>query len=161
MFIFLVYQPYLYTLSGLSSITNALFVAGGVNENGSLRNIKILRNNEEVSTYDFYKFLLEGSLDSETKLLDGDVIYIPFIEDKVVMGGAFKRPHIYEIIPGETVQDMIRVAGGYKSDVRPGTSLELSTIDESFKRSIKKISSDQTNVLVKDGVAVWYKITIS
>ena len=145
------YQPGLYTLSGLSSVTNALFVAGGVNENGSLRNIKILRNNEEVSTYDFYKFLLEGSLDSETKLLDGDVIYIPFIEDKVVMGGAFKRPHIYEIIPGETVQDMIRLAGGYKSDVRPGTSLELSTIDESFKRIIKKISSDQTNVLVKDG----------
>ena len=85
-------------MSGLSSVSNALFVSGGVNEQGSLRNIQIKRNNQVISTYDFYDFLLKGSLDSDVVLQDGDVIFIPFIENSVNLGGAFKRPHRYEFV---------------------------------------------------------------
>ncbi len=145
------YNPGLYTISGLSSVINALFVAGGVNENGSLRNIKIRRGNRVISTYDFYEFLLKGSLESDTKLMDGDVIFIPFIENKIKMGGSFKRPHIYEIVPGETIEDMIEIAGGFKSEVKPNSSLELSTIDNSFTRVIQEVAFNQVDKLVKDG----------
>ena len=77
------YKPGRYVMSGLSSVSNALFVSGGVNEQGSLRNIQIKRNNKVISTYDFYDFLLKGSIDSDVILQDGDVIFIPFIENSV------------------------------------------------------------------------------
>lgn len=124
------YKPGRYTLSGMSTVINALFVTGGVNEQGSLRNIQIKRNSDVVGTYDFYNFLLKGVLDSEIKLLDGDIIFIPFIENRVFINGAFKRPGIYEFLPGENISDAIALAGGFKSDVI-STDLEISFIDKS------------------------------
>ena len=136
------YKPGRYVISGLSSVSNALFVSGGVNEQGSLRNIKIKRDNEVISTYDFYDFLLNGSLRSDVVLQDGDVIFIPFIENSVILGGAFKRPHRYEIIEGETVKDAINLAGGYKTNVKDTQNLELSSIDrKSAKRTLKYLDS--------------------
>lgn len=147
------YKPGRYVISGLSSVSNALFVSGGVNEQGSLRNIKIKRDNKVISTYDFYDFLLNGSLKSDVALQDGDVIFIPFIENSVILGGAFKRPHRYEILEGETVKDAINLAGGYKTDVKDTQNLELSSIDrESVKRTLKYLdSSKDLELLLKDG----------
>ena len=142
------YKPGKYTLSGLSSISNALFVSGGVNKNGSLRDIKVKRNNKIIANYDFYDFLLKGSINSEINLLDGDVIFIPFIKNKVKVGGSFKRPYIYEFVEGETVGDAMNFAGGPLSDVSYNASIELSSIDkESFKRQLEYLSfdSDQIN----------------
>ena len=73
------FQPGLYTMSGLTNVSNALFVSGGVNKQGSLRNIQIKRDNKLLTNYDFYDFLLRGSLSSDIKLQDGDIIFIPFI----------------------------------------------------------------------------------
>ncbi len=138
------YKPGRYVISGLSSVSNALFVAGGVNEKGSLRNIEIKRNNSIISTYDFYDFLLKGSLESDVVLQDGDVIFVPFIENSVTLGGAFKRPYRYEIIEGETIKDAINLAGGYNSDVQDSQNLELSSIDlESAKRTIVYLDASQ------------------
>ena len=109
------YKPGKYVLSGLSSITNALFISGGVNEKGSLRNIQIIRNNKTIATYDFYTFLTKGSLETNEQLQDGDVIFIPFYENTVQLGGAFKRPDKYEFIQGETIQDAVALAGGFNS----------------------------------------------
>ncbi len=147
------YKPGRYVISGLSSVSNALFVSGGVNEQGSLRNIKIKRDNKVISTYDFYDFLLNGSLKSDVALQDGDVIFIPFIENSVILGGAFKRPHRYEILEGETVKDAINLAGGYRTDVKDTQNLELSSIDrESVKRTLKYLdSSKDLELLLKDG----------
>ena len=124
------YKPGRYVMSGLSSVSNALFVSGGVNEQGSLRNIQIKRNNQVISTYDFYDFLLKGSLESDVVLEDGDIIFIPFIENSINVGGAFKRPHRYEFIEGETIQDAIFLAGGFNSEVHGSPRIELSTINE-------------------------------
>jgi protein involved in polysaccharide export with SLBB domain len=123
------YKPGRYVMSGLSSVSNALFVGGGVNEQGSLRTIQIIRNNKVISTYDFYDFLLKGSLKSDVILQDGDVIFVPFIENSVTLGGAFKRPYRYEIIAGETVRDAINLAGGFNSEVHGNPNVELSSID--------------------------------
>ncbi len=132
------YKPGRYVMSGLSSVSNALFVSGGVNEQGSLRNIQVRRQNEVIRIYDFYDFLLRGSLESDVILQDGDIIFIPFIESSVTLGGAFKRPHRYEIKEGETIKDAIYLAGGFESEVIGSPTLELSSVDE---RSAKRVYS--------------------
>ena len=135
------YKPGSYTVSGLSSVSNALFISGGVNKNGSLRNIQIRRNNNTIATYDFYEFLLKGSLESDIKLQDGDIIFIPFIERKVKVGGAFRRPATFEFKDGETLSDAIFLAGGFTSEVIEGQQLELGYIDrESYERKVTYIS---------------------
>ncbi len=140
------YKPGQYTVSGLSSVTNALFVSGGVNQFGSLRNIQIKRNNETVGVYDFYDFILKGNSKSDIRLMDGDVIFIPFIENRVRMGGAFKRPAIFEFKSGETVSDAINLAGGYTSTVPPNPTLEVSYIEE--KDFVRKfMASDSSEIL--------------
>ena len=131
------YKPGKYVLSGLSSVTNALFISGGVNEQGSLRNIQVRRNNSTIATYDFYDFLMKGSLETDIKLEDGDVIFIPFIENTVQLGGAFKRPHKYEFLSGESIKDAVTLAGGFNSEVMPNSRLELSSVDRvASKRTI-------------------------
>jgi len=126
-----VYQPGKYIMSGLSSVSNALIVSGGINKNGSLRNISVKRGDKTVASYDFYEFLLKGSLENDIKLLDGDVIFVPFFENTVRAGGAFKRPGNYEILDGETVRDVIELAGNFKQNVPKDASVEISYFDES------------------------------
>ena len=147
------YKPGKYLLSGLSTVTNALFISGGVNKKGSLRNIQIKRDNKTVATYDFYDFLLKGSLDSEVTLQDGDIIFIPFIENSVIMGGAFKRPHRYEFKEGETLRDVVELAGGFDTEVMDGSRIELSTLDRSAStRSLTYLNlAEDAEKLIKDG----------
>ncbi len=147
------YKPGKYVLSGLSSVTNALFVSGGVNKKGSLRNIQIKRNNRLISTYDFYDFLINGSLDSDLRLQDGDVIFIPFIEGSVTLGGAFKRPHRYELKKDETLADVVTLAGGFNTEVMDDAQIELSTIDrEASKRVLKSLNLQiDSNTIINDG----------
>ena len=147
------YKPGKYLLSGLSTVTNALFISGGVNKKGSLRNIQIKRDNKTVATYDFYDFLLKGSLDSEVTLQDGDIIFIPFIENSVIMGGAFKRPHRYEFKEGETLTDVVELAGGFDTEVMDGSRIELSTLDRSAStRSLTYLNlAKDAKKLIKDG----------
>jgi len=147
------YKPGKYVMSGLSSVTNALFVSGGVNKKGSLRNIQIRRNNNIIATYDFYDFLLKGSLNSDITLQDGDIIFIPFIENSVIMGGAFKRPNRYEFKEGETLKDVIELAGGFDTEVMKISRIELSSVDrEASKRTLSFLDFDKDSLkLINDG----------
>lgn len=147
------YKPGKYLISGLSSVTNALFVTGGVNKKGSLRNIQVRRGGKLITTYDFYDFLLFGSLESDIRLQDGDIVFIPFIEESVILGGAFKRPHRYELKKDETLNDVINLAGGFNSEVIGNPRLELSRIDnEASKRVLSYIELNKNQDLkLKDG----------
>ena len=137
------YKPGQYKLSALSTVTNAMFASGGVNKNGSLRNILVLRNNKLIANYDFYEFLLKGRVNSDVKLQDGDVIFIPFIENKVKIGGAFRRPGLYEFKENETVKDAIYLAGGFNEDVAPNTPIERSSINsETFTREVAYLNGE-------------------
>jgi len=151
------YKPGAYTVSSLSTITNTLFVSGGVNKQGSLRNIKIKRAGITIGTYDFYDFLLQGNSSVDLKLEDGDTIFIPFFENTVTMEGAFKRPFLYEFLKGESFQDAINLAGGYLTGVGLNPVLGISTIDRSLnKRKIFSTSSqdDLTSLGLTDGDAI-------
>ena len=146
------HKPGRYVMSGLSSVSNALFVSGGINEKGSLRNIEIRRDNKVISTYDFYDFLLRGSLQTDIALQDGDVVFVPFFEDTVTVGGAFKRPHKYEFKKGETVLDAINLAGGYTPEVLGDPIIRLSSIDTIKKvRKLEYLGTEQLSTSLKNG----------
>ena len=109
-------KPGSYTVSGLSTMTNALFVSGGVKKIGSLRNIQLKRNGHLVTTLDLYDLLLHGDTSGDRQLLPGDVIFIPPIGNTVSVDGAVQRPAIYELKTEKTVAEAIDIAGGLTPD---------------------------------------------
>jgi polysaccharide export outer membrane protein len=109
-------KPGSYTVSGLSTMTNALFVSGGVKKIGSLRNIQLKRNGRLITTLDLYDLLLHGDTSGDRQLLPGDVIFIPPIGNIVSVDGAVQRPAIYELKSEKTVAQAIDIAGGLKPD---------------------------------------------
>ena len=151
------HNPGAYTLSALSTVTNTLFLSGGANKLGSLRNIQIKRAGALYKTYDLYDLLIKGDTSSDVRLEDGDTIFIPFIESKITVGGAFKRPHVYELLKGETLEDIVSFAGGFKAEVGFNPTIEYSTINRaSNKREISSIiyDSDNFNTEILNGDAL-------
>jgi protein involved in polysaccharide export with SLBB domain len=141
------YKPGSYTLGGLSTVTNALFVSGGVNEFGSLRNIEVKRAGETIKVYDFYEFLLKGRTDSDIRLQNGDIIFVPYIKKRVKVGNGFKGPDLYEVKEGETIRDMIEISGGFSSGVGLTEKLEYSSINYvTNKRSLSYLSQNSDNL---------------
>ena len=109
-------KPGSYTVSGLSTMTNALFVSGGVKKIGSLRNIELKRNGHLVATLDLYDLLLHGDTSGDRQLQPGDVIFIPPIGNTVSVDGAVRRPAVYELKSEKTVAQAIDIAGGLTPD---------------------------------------------
>jgi protein involved in polysaccharide export with SLBB domain len=109
-------KPGSYTVSGLSTMTNALFVSGGVKKIGSLRNIELKRSGRLVSTLDLYDLLLRGDTSKDQQLLPGDVIFIPPIGKTVSAYGAVRRPAIYELKNETSAQEVVALAGGLLPD---------------------------------------------
>lgn len=105
-------RPGSYTLSSLATVTNALFAAGGPTKMGSLRQIKLLRNNHLVGTVDLYEFLLKGDKRQDFRLESGDTIFVPPIGPVVGISGSVKRPGIYELNGSTRVSHLIAMAGG-------------------------------------------------
>ncbi|HMR83691.1 MAG TPA: SLBB domain-containing protein, partial [Niabella sp.] len=106
-------KPGTYTLSSLASVYNALYVSGGPNENGSFRNVQIIRNNNVIATVDLYDFLINGTQLENIRLQDQDVIHIPMYQIRVDVTGEVKRPAIYEIRADESLADVLKYAGGF------------------------------------------------
>ena len=107
-------KPGMYTISALSSLTNAIFASGGVNPNGSLRNIQLKRNGKIITLLDFYDVLLNGDITNDIKLRSGDVIFIPSRSKTVAINGEVARPGIYELKEKEVLADLIKYSGNLK-----------------------------------------------
>ncbi|WP_406611034.1 SLBB domain-containing protein [Agarivorans sp. JK6] len=107
------YQPGKYLVSSLSSITHALYASGGINQQGSLRDIRLLRDGQLVSKFDLYDLLIKGDTSNDLQLRSGDVIFVGPLSDTVSVEGEVVRPAIYEISGKETVKGLISLAGGY------------------------------------------------
>jgi protein involved in polysaccharide export with SLBB domain len=106
------YKPGTYTISSLSTITNALFVSGGVNDIASLRNIQLKRAGKVIVTLDLYDLLLRGDTSSDLRLQSSDVIYIPSVRATASVDGEVRRPAIYELKGETTVAELLQLAGG-------------------------------------------------
>ncbi|MGH8236556.1 MAG: polysaccharide biosynthesis/export family protein, partial [Steroidobacteraceae bacterium] len=111
--------PGSYTVSGLSTMTNALFVSGGVKKSGSLRNIQLKRNGRTVSTLDLYDLLLKGDTSADQRVLPGDVIFVAPIGATVGLGGEVRRPAIYELKDETTASQLLQLAGGFTPEADP------------------------------------------
>jgi len=105
-------QPGAYTVSSLSTVFTALYWAGGPTEFGSLRQIRLLRENEVIGVVDLYRYLLEGDRTHDLRLENDDTIFVPPVGSRVALLGEVRRPAIYEILPGEGLADVIRMTGG-------------------------------------------------
>lgn len=108
-----VHRPGTYTLSSLASVFNALYLSGGPSENGSFRNIRVIRNNRIIRTIDLYDFLLRADQKDNIRLQDQDVIRIADYETRVEIAGEVKRPMIFEVKPNESLYEVLRFAGGF------------------------------------------------
>jgi protein involved in polysaccharide export with SLBB domain len=117
--------PGSYTVSGLSTITNALFYSGGVKKIGSLRNIQLKRGGRTVTTLDLYDLLLKGDTRADVRLMPGDVIFIPPVGATVGVTGEVRRPAIYELKAETTASELVRLGGGLMADADPS----LATIE--------------------------------
>ena len=109
-------KPGSYTVSGLSTMTNALFVSGGAKKIGSLRKIALKRNGRLVTTLDLYDLLLRGDTSGDRQLLPGDVIFVPPIGSTLSVDGAVRRPAVYELKGEKTVAQAVQIAGGLLPD---------------------------------------------
>lgn len=111
-----VMTPGTYTVSAFASVFHALYMAGGTNNIGTLRNIKIYRNNKLVSTADVYDYILNGKMTGNVRLTDGDVIYVGPYNCLVNITGKVKRPMYYEMKSNESVGTLLKYAGGFTGD---------------------------------------------
>ena len=108
--------PGTYTINALTTVFNALYAAGGPTLMGTLRDIKVFRQSEQIATVDIYEFLLKGNSNSNVHLQHNDVIIIGPYKSRIELQGAVKRPGFYETLENETFSDLLTYAGGFVSN---------------------------------------------
>nr|WP_298659742.1 SLBB domain-containing protein [uncultured Flavobacterium sp.] len=125
-----------YRLSAMSTVYNALHVAGGPNEIGSYRKIELIRNNKVIRQIDLYQFLTKGNQSDNISLEDNDIVRIPSYDARVVLEGEIKHPGIYELLGGESLKQIISYASGFTENayknrilVKQKTASELKVTD--------------------------------
>jgi len=128
-------NPGSYSVSSLSTITNALYVSGGIKQNGSLRNLQHKRNGELVGTLDLYDLLLKGDSSNDSRLQPGDVIFIPPVGNRIGIKGEVYRPALYELKNENTLADLVRMAGGLTPQAYP-QRINIERTNEDFLRII-------------------------
>ena len=111
-----VVTPGTYTVSSLSSVFHALYLAGGINDIGSLRTVNLYRSGKKVASVDIYEYLLHGKSSDDIRLFDGDAIIVPAYQSLVNITGEIKRPMWYEMAKDERASDLISYAGGFTGE---------------------------------------------
>ncbi len=129
-------KPGTVTLPSIATLFNALYASGGPLDNGSFRNIELIRNNKVLVVADLYDFIVQGDQKSNLSLQDNDVIKVPFASIQVNLDGGLNRTGIFEMKPNETLQQALEFAGGFKSNAFKGavsgtryTDVERKIID--------------------------------
>ena len=147
-------QPGSYVVSGLATMSSALYQGGGISKIGTLRDVQLKRNGRVASRLDLYELLLNGDTSSDMRLQPGDVIFVPPIGNTVRVAGAVKRPAIYETKGKTSVAAIIRIAGGLTADAYAG-GVQLERIDGDRKTVAVDLSDDaDANLLVRSGDTV-------
>ncbi len=147
--------PGTYTLSPFSSVFHALYKAGGVNDIGTVRDIRVIRDGKQVAQLDVYEILLNGNVQDNIRLLEGDVILVGTYKSLVTVAGKVKRPMRYEMKEGERVQRLIEYAGGFGGDAyrqnleivrQTGVERQIYRIDQSEYTSFALCDGDSMTV---------------
>ena len=158
-----VVAPGTYTLPSFATLFNALYAAGGVNEIGSLRGIKVYRNSKEVASLDVYDYLLNGKYNTNIRLEENDMVIVSPYDQLAVVQGKVKRNRIFELKKGETLSQLLNMAGGftgdaYKKDVRikrkAGSRYQIATVTEDKYPTFAMMDGDS---LLVDSVIPFYE----
>ena len=158
-----VVAPGTYTLPSFATLFNALYAAGGVNEIGSLRGIKVYRNSKEVASLDVYDYLLNGKYNTNIRLEENDMVIVSPYDQLAVVQGKVKRNRIFEMKKGETLSQLLNMAGGftgdaYKKDVRvkrkAGSRYQIATVTEDKYPTFAMMDGDS---LLVDSVIPFYE----
>lgn len=143
-------NPGAFTVSGLSTLTNAVLQAGGPSAGGSFRSVKLYRNGHEVADYDLYELLRGGNRINDAVLQNEDVLFIPPAGEQVAVFGSVHEEAIYEAKPGETIEDMLKAAGGPNTLGDPSRVILYRTADTSHIGP-QQISRSQTASIPVEG----------
>nr|WP_321522425.1 SLBB domain-containing protein [uncultured Macellibacteroides sp.] len=147
--------PGTYTLSAFSSVFHALYRAGGVNQIGTLRNVKVMRAGKQMASLDVYDYILKGKFNDDIRLMEGDVIIVPPYDCLVDISGNVKRPMFYEMKTGESAATLLHYAGGFKGDAysktirvlrKSGREHQIFNIDEKDFATFELTDGDSVKV---------------
>ena len=147
--------PGTFTMSAFASVYNALYMAGGPNEIGTLRNVKVFRNGRLLSNVDVYDFLLNGNLTGDVRLQDNDVVTVSPYEALVNITGKVKRPMYYEMKRNESAATLLRYAGGFTGDAytkairvnrKAGQQYSVFSVGEFDLNSFKLMDEDSVSI---------------
>lgn len=147
------YKPGPYTLSSLSSVTHAIFAAGGISDIGSLRNIQIKRRGKLIQKVDLYDLLIEGDSSSDILLQSGDVVFVPPQGASVSVSGEVRRPAIYELNENDNFDSVISMAGG----LLPSAFSKSATVERYNKSNLRSVinvdlsNETESSQMVKSG----------
>ena len=148
-------QPGTYTLSAFASVFHALYMAGGINDLGTLRNIKVYRQNKLVTVVDIYDYILNGKLTGNVRLADNDVVVVGAYDCLVNITGKVKRPMYYEMKRNESVGTLLKYAGGFTGDAytktvrlvrKTGREYSVFNIDEFDLNTFHLADEDSVSV---------------
>ena len=148
-----VQRPGSYVVNGMSTMTNALFVSGGIKFIGSLRDIQLKRDGKIVSHLDLYDLLLKGNTHNDQRLQPGDVIFVPPVGPTASFEGKVRRPAIYEFGQQKTLGDLIELAGGLRPDAYLD-EVRLERINADRQRVLKDLdltAKPGLKTVVRDG----------
>jgi len=138
-------QPGGYNISSFATVFNALYSVGGPLTSGSLRDVRVIRNNKVLTTVDIYDYILKGQLIGDVRLQNNDMIFIPPRKKSVSISGEIFRPAIYELKDGENLQKVIEFAGGLNAKAYAGR-LQINRITPFEKRINNKLDREFIDV---------------
>ena len=147
--------PGTFTMSAFATVYNALYMAGGPNEIGTLRNVKVYRKGKLISNVDVYDFLLNGKLSGDVRLQDNDVITVSPYESLVNITGKVKRPMFYEMKKSESAATLLKYAGGFTGDAytkairinrKAGAGYSVFSVGEFDLNTFKLMDEDSVSV---------------
>lgn len=144
-------NPGAFTLSSLATATNAVLQAGGPSSGGSFRSVKIYRNGREVGDLDLYRLLRGGQRDGDIVLQNEDVLFLPPVGEQVAVIGSVQDEAIYELRPGETLADALRLAGGVNVLADPDRLILYRTSDTQNREPIEVMMAEAAARPAKGG----------
>ncbi|WP_039985652.1 SLBB domain-containing protein [Vibrio owensii] len=150
------YKPGAYTVSALTTISQAIYYSGGFGESGALRNVQLKRNGQVIRKLDMYDLLLKGDASNDVRLLPGDVVFIGAVGNTIAIDGEVNRPAIYEVKSGETYKQAIQMAGGFTANAY-SDQIEVKRYAAKGARDALTLNFSQSHdqqTKVKDGDAV-------
>lgn len=143
-------RPGTYTLPSLATVANALYVSGGPSENGSFRDIQVIRNGTSIAHFDLYDFLTKGDLANNIVLQDQDIVRVNAYKTRVELAGQIKRPAIFEVKESETLQNVLDYAGGF-TDIAYRDVIRASRINDKEREVVNVSNAEIASFKLRSG----------